>query len=44
LGVECDAYGVKGTGLDQVPDNKNVNDLAINFFHKSWKEDGRKNK
>ena len=44
LGVECDAYGVKGTGLDQVPNDKNVNDLAMKFFRKSWKEDGRKNK
>ena len=44
LGVECDAYGVKGTGLDQVPNDKNVNDLAMKFFRKSWNEDGRKNK
>ena len=44
LGVECDAYGVKGTGLDQVPNDKNVNDLAMKFFRKSWEEDGRKDK
>ena len=44
LGVECDAYGGKGTGLEQVPNGKNVYDLAMNFFRKSWKEDGRKNK
>ncbi len=44
LGVECKAYGVKGTGLDQLPNDKNVYDLAMNFFRKSWKEDERENK
>ncbi len=37
LGVECKAYGVKGTGLDQLPNDKNIYDLAMNFFRKSWK-------
>ena len=44
LGVECKAYGVKGTGLDQLPNDENVYDLAMNFFRKSWKEDGREYK
>ena len=44
LGVECKAYGVKGTGLEQVPNDENVYDLAMNFFRKSWIEDGRKHK
>ena len=38
LGINCHAYGVSGTGLDQLPKDKNLHDLAMDFFRKSWKE------
>ena len=44
LGIKCHAYGVRGTGLDQLPEDKNLYDLAMDFFRKSWNEDKRKNK
>ena len=44
LGVECQAYGVQDTGLDQLPRDKNLHDLAMNFFRKSWKVNKRKKK
>ena len=36
LGVECIAYGVKGSGLPLLPEGDEVNDLAMKFFRKSW--------
>ena len=42
LGIDCYAYGVQGTGLDPLPKDKNLHDLAMDFFRKSWKEDKRK--
>ena len=36
LGVECIAFGVKGSGLPVLPEGNEVNDLAMNFFRKSW--------
>jgi hypothetical protein len=42
LGITCYAYGVRGTGLDQLPEDKNLYDLAMDFFRKSWNEDKRK--
>ena len=42
LGIDCYAYGVKGTGLDPLPKDKNLHDLAMDFFRKSWKEDKKK--
>ena len=44
LGVECTAYGVKGSGLPVVPADKDVNELAMKFFQKSWKKTSRKKK
>lgn len=38
LGVECIAYGVKGSGLPVLPEGNDVNDLAMKFFQKSWGE------
>lgn len=37
LGIECIAYGVEGSGLRTLPKGKDVNDLAMQFFKKSWK-------
>ena len=37
LGVECIGYGVENSGLRTLPEGKNINDLAMNFFKKSWK-------
>jgi hypothetical protein len=42
LGIECHAYGVAGTGLDQLPNDENLYDLAMDFFRKSWDEEKRK--
>ena len=42
LGIDCYAYGVQGTGLDPLPKDKNLHDLAMDFFRKSWKEDKKK--
>jgi len=42
LGIECHAYGVAGTGLDQLPKGENLYDLAMDFFRKSWNEEKRK--
>jgi acetyl esterase/lipase len=36
LGIECIAYGVEGSGLQTLPKGKDVNDLAMQFFKKSW--------
>jgi len=38
LGVECIAFGVKGSGLPVLPEGNEVNDLAMKFFQKSWGE------
>ena len=38
LGIECIAYGVKGSGLPVLPEGNDVNDLAMKFFQKSWGE------
>ena len=38
LGIECIAYGVKGSGLPVLPEGNEVNDLAMKFFQKSWGE------
>ena len=37
LGVPCIAYGMEGSGLCTLPEGKDVNDLAMQFFKKSWK-------
>jgi hypothetical protein len=37
MGIECIAYGVEGSGLQTLPKGKDVNDLAMQFFKKSWK-------
>jgi hypothetical protein len=37
LGLKCHAYGVAGSGLRTLPEGKDVNDLAMQFFKKSWK-------
>ena len=37
LGLKCLAYGVEDSGLRTVPKGKDVNDLAMQFFKKSWK-------
>ena len=42
LGVECTAYGVRGSGLPELPEGKNVSDLAINFFRNSWQKKTKK--
>ena len=44
LGVECIAYGVKGSGLPVLPEGQNVSDLAMEFFRKSWKKQSKKKK
>jgi len=36
LGVQCIAYGVEDSGLRTLPEGKDVNDLAMQFFKKSW--------
>jgi predicted esterase len=42
LGVECTAYGSKGSGLPVLPEGKEINDLAMDFFCDSWKNEGNK--
>jgi len=42
LGVKCTAYGVRGSGLPELPEGKNVSDLAINFFRNSWQKKTKK--
>ena len=37
LGVQCIAYGVEDSGLRTLPEGKDMNDLAMQFFKKSWK-------
>jgi acetyl esterase/lipase len=37
LGLKCLAYGVEDSGLRTLPEGKDVNDLAMQFFKKSWK-------
>ena len=37
LGVQCIAYGVEDSGLRTLPEGKDENDLAMQFFKKSWK-------
>ena len=37
LGVKCIGYGVEHSGLKTLPKDKNINDLAMKFFRKSWK-------
>ncbi len=37
LGVKCIGYGVENSGLKSLPKGKNINDLAMKFFKKSWK-------
>jgi predicted esterase len=44
LGVECTAYGVKGSGLSVLPEGQNVSDLAMKFFQESWKKPSKKKK
>ncbi|MDG1325035.1 MAG: alpha/beta hydrolase [Opitutales bacterium] len=36
LRLKCLAYGVQGSGLRTLPEGKDVNDLAMQFFKKSW--------
>ena len=37
LGVKCIGYGVEHSGLKTLPKDKDINDLAMKFFRKSWK-------
>ena len=37
LGVKCIGYGVEHSGLKTLPKGKDINDLAMKFFRKSWK-------
>ena len=36
LGVECIAYGVKGSGLPVLPADQDIQELAMKFFRDSW--------
>jgi len=42
LGVECTAYGVKGSGLPVLPPDQDVNELAMKFFRDSWKKKAKR--
>ena len=44
LNVDCYAYGVEGTGLDQLPQDKKLHDLAMEFFQNSWGHPKKKKK
>ncbi|MEO2023253.1 MAG: alpha/beta hydrolase [Pirellulaceae bacterium] len=37
LGVFCEAYGVKGSGLSEIPQGKRIDDIVMKVFYKSWK-------
>lgn len=37
LGVRSIGYGVENSGLRTLPKGKDINDLAMSFFKKSWK-------
>ena len=42
LGVECQVYGVEGSGLPVLPKEVDVNDLAMEFFKQSWQKQRNK--
>lgn len=37
LGVYSEVYGVKGSGLPEIPEGKNIHDIVMQVFYKSWK-------
>ena len=37
LGVYSEVYGVKGSGLPEIPEGKRIDDIVMKVFYKSWK-------
>ena len=37
LGVYSEVYGVKGSGLTEIPEGKRIEEIVMKVFYKSWK-------
>jgi len=37
LGVYSEVYGVKGSGLPEIPEGKRIEEIVMKVFYKSWK-------
>lgn len=37
LGVTCEVYGTKRSGLPELPDGEDIHDAVMKLFYKSWK-------